>query len=112
MVPIEHGEIGIELEIERPGETVSGIVAERVFLTRKRPSSGSSQLERRSSPAAAALAREVIGCRVLPRVSGRVVMGGLGRRRGIVVAADLDPDDATRHGLPAGIRSFAPVGRS
>jgi hypothetical protein len=31
MVPVEHAELGTELEIERPGETVSGIVADRVF---------------------------------------------------------------------------------
>jgi glycine cleavage system aminomethyltransferase T len=32
MVPTEHADIGVELEIERPGETVSGVVADRVFL--------------------------------------------------------------------------------
>ena len=31
MVPVEHAELGTELEIERPGETVSGVVADRVF---------------------------------------------------------------------------------
>src|ERR671916_1154716 len=30
MVPVEHAELGTELEIERPGETVSGVVADRV----------------------------------------------------------------------------------
>src|SRR5919205_181615 len=32
MVPIEHAEIGIELEVERPEETVSAVVADRVFF--------------------------------------------------------------------------------
>src|SRR3712207_750960 len=32
MVPIEYSEIGIELEIERPEETVSATVADRVFF--------------------------------------------------------------------------------
>jgi glycine cleavage system aminomethyltransferase T len=32
MVPVEHAEIGTELEIERPGETVDGVVVDRVFL--------------------------------------------------------------------------------
>jgi aminomethyltransferase len=32
MVPVEHSEIGVELEIERPDETVSGVVADRVFF--------------------------------------------------------------------------------
>jgi glycine cleavage system aminomethyltransferase T len=32
MVSIDAAEIGAELEIERPGETVSGVVADRVFL--------------------------------------------------------------------------------
>ena len=32
MVPIEHAELGTELEVERPGETVEGIVADRVFF--------------------------------------------------------------------------------
>jgi len=32
MVPIEHADIGAELEVERPGETVSGVVADRVFF--------------------------------------------------------------------------------
>ena len=31
MVPVEHAEIGTELVIERPGETVEGVVADRVF---------------------------------------------------------------------------------
>jgi aminomethyltransferase len=32
MVPIEHSPIGIELEVERPEETVSAVVADRVFF--------------------------------------------------------------------------------
>ena len=32
MVPIEHAEIGTEPEVERPGETVEGVVADRVFF--------------------------------------------------------------------------------
>jgi glycine cleavage system aminomethyltransferase T len=32
MVPVEHSEIGIELEVERPEETVSAVVADRVFF--------------------------------------------------------------------------------
>src|SRR5215203_2145566 len=32
MVPVEYSEIGIELEVERPGETVSATVADRVFF--------------------------------------------------------------------------------
>jgi aminomethyltransferase len=32
MVPIEHSELGAEVEIERPEETVSGVVADRVFF--------------------------------------------------------------------------------
>lgn len=31
MVPAEHAELGTELVIERPGETVEGVVADRVF---------------------------------------------------------------------------------
>jgi aminomethyltransferase len=32
MVPVEYSEIGIELEVERPEETVSATVADRVFF--------------------------------------------------------------------------------
>jgi aminomethyltransferase len=32
MVPIELSQLGTELEIERPEETVSGVVADRVFF--------------------------------------------------------------------------------
>jgi hypothetical protein len=32
MVPIEYSEIGIELEVERPEETVPAVVADRVFF--------------------------------------------------------------------------------
>jgi glycine cleavage system aminomethyltransferase T len=32
MVPVEHSELGTELEIERPDQTVSGVVADRVFF--------------------------------------------------------------------------------
>jgi aminomethyltransferase len=32
MVPIEHAELGTEIEIERPDQTVSGVVADRVFF--------------------------------------------------------------------------------
>ena len=32
MVPVEYSSIGIELEIERPEETVSAVVADRVFF--------------------------------------------------------------------------------
>jgi glycine cleavage system aminomethyltransferase T len=32
MVPIEHSVLGAELEIERPDQTVSGVVADRVFF--------------------------------------------------------------------------------
>jgi len=32
MVPVEYGEIGTELEVERPEETVSAVVADRVFF--------------------------------------------------------------------------------
>jgi glycine cleavage system aminomethyltransferase T len=32
MVPVEHSEVGIELEVERPEETVSAVVADRVFF--------------------------------------------------------------------------------
>jgi aminomethyltransferase len=32
MVPVEYSEIGIELTVERPDETVSAVVADRVFF--------------------------------------------------------------------------------
>ena len=32
MVPVEYSEIGIELEVERPDETVPAVVADRVFF--------------------------------------------------------------------------------
>jgi glycine cleavage system aminomethyltransferase T len=32
MLPVEHGELGAEVKIHRPGETVTGIVADRVFF--------------------------------------------------------------------------------
>jgi glycine cleavage system aminomethyltransferase T len=32
MVPVEHSSIGIELEVERPEETVQAVVADRVFF--------------------------------------------------------------------------------
>jgi glycine cleavage system aminomethyltransferase T len=32
MVPVEHGELGTELEVERPEETVEAVVADRVFF--------------------------------------------------------------------------------
>ena len=32
MVPVEYSEIGIELEVERPEETVSATVADRLFF--------------------------------------------------------------------------------
>jgi aminomethyltransferase len=32
MVPIEHSDVGTEIEIERPDQTVSGVVADRVFF--------------------------------------------------------------------------------
>jgi glycine cleavage system aminomethyltransferase T len=32
MVPVEYSEIGVELEVERPEETVSAVVADRVFF--------------------------------------------------------------------------------
>jgi glycine cleavage system aminomethyltransferase T len=32
MVPVEYSEIGVELTVERPEETVSATVADRVFF--------------------------------------------------------------------------------
>ncbi|HYZ06219.1 MAG TPA: glycine cleavage T C-terminal barrel domain-containing protein, partial [Rubrobacter sp.] len=32
MVPVEYSELGTELEVERPDETVSAVVADRVFF--------------------------------------------------------------------------------
>ena len=32
MVPVEYGELGTTLVIERPEETVEGVVADRVFF--------------------------------------------------------------------------------
>jgi glycine cleavage system aminomethyltransferase T len=32
MVPVEHSEIGTELRVERPDETVPAVVADRVFV--------------------------------------------------------------------------------
>jgi hypothetical protein len=32
MVPIEYSEIGVELEVECPDETVPAVVADRVFF--------------------------------------------------------------------------------
>jgi glycine cleavage system aminomethyltransferase T len=32
MVAIEHSELGTEIEIERPDQTVTGVVADRVFF--------------------------------------------------------------------------------
>jgi aminomethyltransferase len=32
MVPVEYSEIGVELEVERPDETVPAVVADRVFF--------------------------------------------------------------------------------
>jgi glycine cleavage system aminomethyltransferase T len=36
MVPIEHSELGTELEVERPGETVSAVVVEMPFVDPKK----------------------------------------------------------------------------
>jgi aminomethyltransferase len=47
MVPIEQSAIGIELEIERPEETVSGVVADRVFF---KPEKAEQALGAQSSP--------------------------------------------------------------
>jgi len=33
MVPVEHSEIGTNLSIQRPEETVQAVVADRVFVT-------------------------------------------------------------------------------
>jgi aminomethyltransferase len=46
MVPIEQSAIGIELEIERPEETVSGVVADRVFF---KPEKAEQELGAQSS---------------------------------------------------------------
>jgi glycine cleavage system aminomethyltransferase T len=32
MVPVEYSELGTELEVERPDETVPAVVADRVFF--------------------------------------------------------------------------------
>ena len=32
MVSVDHSADGVELEIERPGETVQGVVTDRVFF--------------------------------------------------------------------------------
>jgi hypothetical protein len=32
MVPVEHSELGTQLMVERPDETVSAVVADRVFF--------------------------------------------------------------------------------
>ena len=32
MVPVEYGELGTELVVERPDETVAAVVADRVFI--------------------------------------------------------------------------------
>ena len=32
MVPVEYSEIGTELTVERPEETVAAVVADRVFI--------------------------------------------------------------------------------
>jgi aminomethyltransferase len=36
MVPIEHSELGTELEVERPDETVSAVVVEKPFIDPKK----------------------------------------------------------------------------
>jgi aminomethyltransferase len=36
MVPVEYSELGTELEVERPDETVSATVADRVFFKPER----------------------------------------------------------------------------
>src|SRR3712207_6350420 len=46
MVPVEYSEIGIELEVERPGEMVSATVADRVFF---RPEHAEQNLSATSS---------------------------------------------------------------
>jgi glycine cleavage system aminomethyltransferase T len=46
MVPVEYSEIGIELEVERPGEMVSATVADRVFF---RPEHAEQKLSATSS---------------------------------------------------------------
>ena len=46
MVPVEYSEIGIELEVERPEETVSATVADRVFF---KPEKAEQNLDATSS---------------------------------------------------------------
>ncbi len=46
MVPVEYGEIGIDLEVDRPEETVSATVADRVFF---RPEKAEQELGATSS---------------------------------------------------------------
>jgi len=46
MVPVEYSEIGIDLEVERPEETVSAVVADRVFF---KPEQAEQELSAASS---------------------------------------------------------------
>jgi aminomethyltransferase len=48
MVPVEHGELGTELAVERPDGTVAAVVADRVFIKPEKaeqhlPAPGSSE---------------------------------------------------------------------
>jgi glycine cleavage system aminomethyltransferase T len=48
MVPVEYAELGTELTVERPDETVAAVVADRVFIKPEKaeqhlPTPGSSE---------------------------------------------------------------------
>ena len=49
MVPVEHSELGAQLMVERPEETVNAVVADRVFF---KPDHAKEELTAGSGPAA------------------------------------------------------------
>jgi aminomethyltransferase len=49
MVPVEHSDLGAELMVERPDETVNAVVADRVFF---KPDHAKEELAAGSGPAA------------------------------------------------------------
>jgi hypothetical protein len=49
MVPVEDSELGAQLMVERPDETVSAVVADRVFF---KPDHAKEELAAGSGPAA------------------------------------------------------------
>jgi aminomethyltransferase len=48
MVPVEHSELGTQVDVERPDETVNAVVADRVFF---KPDHAKEELAAGSSPA-------------------------------------------------------------